>query len=63
MAAVIAGGLSNGEVADRPVLSEDTVGNYVAHILRKLGLRSRAEIAVRAVERGRYRSGDEAEEG
>jgi len=61
VASLIAEGLSNAELADRLVLSEGTVGNHVANILRKLGLKSRTQIAVWAVERGLYRSGDEAE--
>ena len=63
IAALIAEGLSNAELGYRLTLTEGTVGNHVAHILRKLGLKSRTQIAVWAVERGLYRSGDEAEEG
>jgi DNA-binding CsgD family transcriptional regulator len=62
IAVLLAEGLSNGELADRLTLTEGTVGNHVAHILRKLGLKSRTQIAVWAVERGLYRSGDETEE-
>jgi two-component system OmpR family sensor kinase len=61
VASLIAEGLSNAEVGERLVLAEGTVANHVAHIMRRLGLRSRAQIAVWAVERGLYRSGDEAE--
>jgi len=49
------------EIGERLVLVEGTVANHVAPIMRRLGLRSRAQIAVWAVERGLYRSGDEAE--
>ena len=62
IAALIAEGLSNAELARRLTLTEGTIGNHVAHILRKLGLKSRTQIAVWAVERGLYRSGDEIEE-
>jgi DNA-binding NarL/FixJ family response regulator len=62
IAALIAEGLTNAELGDRLTLTEGTIGNHVAHILRKLGLKSRTQIAVWAVERGLYRSGDEAEE-
>ena len=63
IAALIAEGLSNAELAHRLTLTEGTVSNHVANILRKLGLKSRTQIAVWAVERGLYRSGDEAEDG
>ena len=62
IAVLLAEGLTNGELADRLSLTEGTVGNHVAHILRKLGLKSRTQIAVWAVERGLYRSGDETED-
>jgi DNA-binding CsgD family transcriptional regulator len=61
VASLIAEGLTNAEIADRLLLAEGTVANHVDHILRKLGIRSRTQIAVWAVERGLYRSGDEAE--
>src|SRR4029453_2019350 len=40
--ALVAEGLRNGEIADRLVLSERTVGHHVSAILGKLGVRSRA---------------------
>ena len=55
VAILIAGGLSNGEIARRLTLVEGTVANHVEHILRKLGLRSRTQVAVWAVEHGLYR--------
>ena len=61
VASLIAEGLSNAEIGDRLVLVEGTVANHVAHIMRRLGLQSQTQIAVWAVERGLYRSGDEAE--
>ena len=61
VASLIAGGLSSAEIADRLVLAEGTVANHIEHILRKLRLRSRTQLAVWAVERGLYRSSDEAE--
>jgi two-component system, OmpR family, sensor kinase len=61
VASLIAEGLTNAEIAERLVLAEGTVANHLEHILRKLGLRSRTQLAVWAVERGLYRSG-EAEE-
>ena len=56
VAACIAEGLSNDQIAERLILSPGTAANHVEHILRRLGLRSRTEVAVWAVERGLYRS-------
>ena len=56
VATLIAEGLNNGEIAERLSVAEGTVANHVAHILRKLSLRTRTQIAVWAVERGLYRS-------
>ena len=58
----IAEGLTNAEIAERMVIVAGTVANYVERILRKLGLRSRTQIAVWAVEHGLYRSNGEADE-
>lgn len=46
----IAGGLSNKMIAKELEIAEGTVKVHVKHILRKLGLRSRVEAAVWAVE-------------
>ena len=56
VAACIAEGLSNDQIAGRLVLAPGTAANHVEHILRRLDLRSRTEVAVWAVERGLYRS-------
>ena len=45
-----AGGLSNREIAGRLVISERTVGHHLAHIYDKTGRRTRAGVAVFAVE-------------
>ena len=46
IAALVAKGLSNREMAERLVLSERTAQNHVQHILTKLGLPNRGQIAV-----------------
>mgnify|MGYP005751705511 FL=1 len=53
---LIAGGLSNKLIGRELDIAEGTVKVHVKHILRKLGLRSRVEAAVWAVER--QRAGD-----
>jgi DNA-binding NarL/FixJ family response regulator len=52
VASLIAAGLSNAEIARRLVLTPGTVANHVEHILRRLDLRSRVQVATWAVERG-----------
>ncbi|MFG2479643.1 LuxR C-terminal-related transcriptional regulator [Streptomyces fagopyri] len=49
---LIAAGMSNSEVARALVLSEKTVKFHVSNLLRKLGVRSRAQAIVRAWDRG-----------
>lgn len=46
VADLIADGLSNREIAAKLTISEKTAANHVEHILTKLDLRSRAQIAV-----------------
>ena len=53
--ALIAQGCSNREIATELTIAEATAVRHVANILAKLGLRSRAQVAVWAVER-RFRS-------
>jgi non-specific serine/threonine protein kinase len=47
VATLVAQGLTNREIAETLVLSERTVEAHVMHVLTKLGVRSRAQAAVR----------------
>ncbi len=51
VAAMVAQGLSNRQIAQELYLSERTIENHVSKILRKLELASRTEIAAWATER------------
>jgi DNA-binding NarL/FixJ family response regulator len=46
VAQLVGRGLTNREIAERLVLSERTVQNHVQHILTKLGLANRSQVAV-----------------
>jgi DNA-binding CsgD family transcriptional regulator len=55
VAGLIALGLTNEQIAERLVLTPGTVANHVEHILRRLSVRSRTEVAALAAEIGLHR--------
>jgi non-specific serine/threonine protein kinase len=48
----VAQGLTNRQIAERLIIVEGTADRHVSNILSKLGVRSRAQLAVWAAERG-----------
>jgi DNA-binding CsgD family transcriptional regulator len=62
IAALLAGGLSNRQIAAQLVLVPGTVANHVEQILARLGLQRRTEVAVLVAEVGAYRPGADGPE-
>ena len=50
--ALMAGGLSNREIADSIGASEGTIKNHVSNVLAKLGVRDRVRAVLKAIDRG-----------
>jgi DNA-binding NarL/FixJ family response regulator len=50
VAALLARGYTNRQIADSLVISERTADGHVANILSKLGFKTRAQVAAWAVE-------------
>ena len=57
VAALIAKGLSNGEIAEKLVVSKRTVETHIANIRSKLGFTNRAQIVRWAIETGLVQAG------
>ncbi len=49
---LIAQGCSNREIAEKFVISEKTVKTHVSHVLAKLGLKDRTQLAIYAIKHG-----------
>ena len=52
VAALLANGLTNRQIAERLVVSQRTVAAHIEHILEKLGFASRHQVGVWAAEHG-----------
>jgi NarL family two-component system response regulator LiaR len=50
--ALVAQGLSNREIAEAFVISEKTVKTHIGHVLAKLGLKDRTQLAIYALRHG-----------
>jgi len=57
VAALIARGLTNQQIARELVIARGTVANHVEHIRAKLGVHTRAAVAAWAVATGMHRPG------
>jgi non-specific serine/threonine protein kinase len=59
IAALIAAGLTNKQIAERLSLAPATVRHYVEHIMKRLGVATRTQIGVWAAARGLHRPGED----
>ena len=59
IADLIAQGLTNTQIATKIVVSRGTVGNHIGHMLRRLHVKNRAEIAVWAIRYAELESSDD----
>jgi NarL family two-component system response regulator LiaR len=55
---LVAQGRTNREIADTFVLSEKTVKTHISHVLAKLGLKDRTQLAIYAIRNGLADEGD-----
>jgi DNA-binding CsgD family transcriptional regulator len=62
VAALVADGRTNAEIAASLGLTEGTVANHMEQAMRRLELRSRAQLAVWAYRHGLYRPDDDTDE-
>ncbi|HUF83597.1 MAG TPA: helix-turn-helix transcriptional regulator, partial [Acidimicrobiia bacterium] len=60
---LVAGGLSNPQVAERLYISRRTVETHLSHVFRKLAIANRTQLAAAAVERGVGEGVDPPQEG
>ena len=47
---MVAAGLTNPQIGERPLTSRETVKTHLAHVFTKLGVRNRSELTALAVE-------------
>jgi len=59
VAVLVARGLTNRQISDELSVSEKTIHNHVRKILKKLGLRSRAQVATWVTERRLHIAGQD----
>ena len=62
VAALVADGRTNAEIAAHLGLTEGTVANHMEQAMRRLKIRSRVQLAVWAYRHGLYRPEDESDE-